>query len=246
MKDAGREEAPFELVVDRDGREERVLARAVIDASGTWTKPNPLGAGGVPALASARAADRIVYGIPDVLGARPRPLRRQARPGGRQRPLGLQRAPRPGRAARRTRRTPRSSGRCAATAPGDKLRRRQRRPAARSAARSARPSAELRRATAPRAGHRVPHPRGRRARRPALVISDGGARARRRRDRRDHRLPPRPLAAGASCGSTSTPRSRRRRALAPLIDPNVHSCGTVPPHGVDELAHPEPASTSSA
>jgi hypothetical protein len=29
------------------------------------------------------------------------------------------------------------------------------------------------------------------------------------------------------------------RALAPLIDPNRHSCGTVPPHGVDELAHPE-------
>jgi hypothetical protein len=29
-------------------------------------------------------------------------------------------------------------------------------------------------------------------------------------------------------------------ALAPLIDPNVHSCGTVPPHGVDELSHPEP------
>ena len=30
------------------------------------------------------------------------------------------------------------------------------------------------------------------------------------------------------------------RILAPLIDPNVHSCGTVRPHGVDELAHPEP------
>src|SRR5690606_174145 len=27
--------------------------------------------------------------------------------------------------------------------------------------------------------------------------------------------------------------------LAPLIDPNVHSCGTVAPHGVDELRHPE-------
>jgi hypothetical protein len=27
--------------------------------------------------------------------------------------------------------------------------------------------------------------------------------------------------------------------LAPLIDPNVHSCGTVPPHGARELAHPE-------
>jgi hypothetical protein len=30
------------------------------------------------------------------------------------------------------------------------------------------------------------------------------------------------------------------RALAPLIDLNEHSCGTVRPHGVDELAHPEP------
>ena len=27
--------------------------------------------------------------------------------------------------------------------------------------------------------------------------------------------------------------------LAPLIDPNVHSCGTVPPHGAEELSHPE-------
>lgn len=29
------------------------------------------------------------------------------------------------------------------------------------------------------------------------------------------------------------------RALAPLIDPNKHSCGTVPPHGEAELRHPE-------
>src|SRR6185295_17262373 len=29
------------------------------------------------------------------------------------------------------------------------------------------------------------------------------------------------------------------RQLASLIDPNVHSCGTVPPHGVEELKHPE-------
>jgi hypothetical protein len=28
-------------------------------------------------------------------------------------------------------------------------------------------------------------------------------------------------------------------ALAPLIDPNVHSCGTVRPHGYRELTHPE-------
>jgi hypothetical protein len=29
-------------------------------------------------------------------------------------------------------------------------------------------------------------------------------------------------------------------ALGPLIDPNVHTCGTVPAHGMAELAHPEP------
>lgn len=29
-------------------------------------------------------------------------------------------------------------------------------------------------------------------------------------------------------------------ALGPLIDPNVHSCGTIRPHGHRELAHPEP------
>jgi hypothetical protein len=28
-------------------------------------------------------------------------------------------------------------------------------------------------------------------------------------------------------------------ALGPLIDPNLHSCGTVRPHGHRELAHPE-------
>ena len=30
------------------------------------------------------------------------------------------------------------------------------------------------------------------------------------------------------------------RTLAPLIDPNVHSCGTVEPHGLTELRHPDP------
>ncbi|MCZ7431119.1 NAD(P)-binding domain-containing protein [Streptomyces sp. WMMC1477] len=29
-------------------------------------------------------------------------------------------------------------------------------------------------------------------------------------------------------------------AIGPMIDPNAHSCGTVPPHGERELAHPEP------
>jgi hypothetical protein len=30
------------------------------------------------------------------------------------------------------------------------------------------------------------------------------------------------------------------RALGPMIDPNLHSCGSVPPHGHRELSHPEP------
>ena len=41
----------------------------MIDASGTWTRPNPLGAGGLPAAGERAHADRIAYGIPDVLGA---------------------------------------------------------------------------------------------------------------------------------------------------------------------------------
>lgn len=69
MKTAGREKAPFQLTLRlHDGSEETVLARAVIDASGTWATPNPLGASGVPAPGERSAADRIFYGIPDVVG----------------------------------------------------------------------------------------------------------------------------------------------------------------------------------
>ena len=48
--------------------ERRDLARAVIDASGTWTTPNPLGASGLPAAGEAEFRYRIAYGIPDILG----------------------------------------------------------------------------------------------------------------------------------------------------------------------------------
>jgi hypothetical protein len=40
----------------------------VIDASGTWATPNPLGPDGLPALGERENADAIFYGIPDVLG----------------------------------------------------------------------------------------------------------------------------------------------------------------------------------
>ena len=69
MKTEGREDAPFVLTLQRpDGSEEGVLAKAVIDASGTTATPNPLGAAGVPAISERHLADRIFYGIPDVLG----------------------------------------------------------------------------------------------------------------------------------------------------------------------------------
>jgi flavin-dependent dehydrogenase len=70
MKTDGRDAAPFLIRVERpDGSEESVLARAVIDASGTYELPNPLGTSGIPAAGERSAADRTYYGIPDVLGS---------------------------------------------------------------------------------------------------------------------------------------------------------------------------------
>lgn len=66
----GRDDKPFEVVtVGADGREHRYLARAIIDASGTWHNPNPAGASGVPARGERESSTRITYGIPDVRGA---------------------------------------------------------------------------------------------------------------------------------------------------------------------------------
>ncbi|AZM92267.1 FAD-dependent oxidoreductase [Streptomyces sp. W1SF4] len=65
--DADRETQPFVVhVQSADGREQRVLARAVIDASGTWSTPGPAGGSGLAALGEKAAADRITYRIPDL------------------------------------------------------------------------------------------------------------------------------------------------------------------------------------
>jgi thioredoxin reductase len=69
MKDGGRDDAPFVLhVVYANGEEALVEARAVIDASGTWQQPNPMGANGLPAVGEKRYVGKIAYGIPDILG----------------------------------------------------------------------------------------------------------------------------------------------------------------------------------
>ena len=68
MRNGEREKAPFLVVTETPSGARRFEARAVIDTSGTWTTPNPLGAGGVPADGEDTFQAQIRYGMPDVLG----------------------------------------------------------------------------------------------------------------------------------------------------------------------------------
>ncbi|UIN31461.1 NAD(P)-binding domain-containing protein [Microbacterium binotii] len=66
LVDAGRGDLPFTLHIQlTQGEEERLQARAVIDASGTWSSPNPAGADGLPALGERAVAGSLSYRIPD-------------------------------------------------------------------------------------------------------------------------------------------------------------------------------------
>ena len=98
VRTAGRDSTPF-LVRLADGDD--VHARAVIDASGTWSTPNVLGASGIPAHGETAAAAFVEHALPDVLGARPGPVRRPAESRRRRRALRGQHPAVP----RRTRRT---------------------------------------------------------------------------------------------------------------------------------------------
>lgn len=64
--DSGRDQQPFVILVRNDAREvERILAQAVIDATGSLRRPNPLGSEGYPAMGEAAHQDRILYGTPN-------------------------------------------------------------------------------------------------------------------------------------------------------------------------------------
>jgi thioredoxin reductase len=65
VRTKGRDQQPFEVRLDSG---ETIEARAVIDASGTWRRPNPAGSGGVIAAGESAQHHRIAYGIPDVTG----------------------------------------------------------------------------------------------------------------------------------------------------------------------------------
>jgi thioredoxin reductase len=70
-KVSSRDRAASAFVVhyaERLGQEERIRARAVIDASGTWTQPNPIGIDGLAVPGEVGQSNLISYGIPDVAG----------------------------------------------------------------------------------------------------------------------------------------------------------------------------------
>jgi hypothetical protein len=235
LKDAGREDAPFELMVEHDGVERRVLARAVIDASGTWTRPNPLGSGGLPAAGERALAERIAYGIPDVLD------RDRARYAGR-RVLVV------------------GSGHSAFNAVLDLVALRDSEPATEIV--WAIRGAALGRKYGGGADDQLPA-RGALGATVRRLVEDGtveliAAFHTSEVVRDGERLAlsdgVRRVVADEVIASTGfrpdlallgelrldlDDRVEAATALAPLIDPNVHSCGSVPPHGVEELSHPD-------
>ncbi len=219
--------------------EQRILARGLIDASGTWSTPNPLGADGLPALGEKAASERIGYQVPDL-----------ADPGVRARYAGKRIAVA-------------GSGHSALTAlvafadlardePGahvDWLLRRGQVGDTFGGGESdqlpARGALGLRAAAAVEAGHIstvtgfrtvAVEPVGQ-----GLVLEslDG-----RRLDPVDEVVVLTGFRPDLSWLSEVRldldPTLQAARELAPLIDPNVHSCGTVYPHGARELSQPEP------
>ncbi|WP_134739933.1 NAD(P)-binding domain-containing protein [Nocardioides sp. 503] len=240
LVDSGRAEAPFELRVATADGVRRVLASAVIDASGTWGDPSPLGSDGLPAYGEAEHADRITYGIPDL--AAPEAVERYA---GRHVAVAGSGASAQnvlvalaGLASRGT--TVSWLVRRGATADAfgggdnDQLE-------ARGALGKA---AEAAVATGP--VHAVPCFRaaevGEDPARPGAlrITSTDGATV----DGVDEVVVVtgfRPdLGWLGEMRLDLDPVLSAPTRLAPLIDPNVHSCGTVYPHGAAELAHPEP------
>ncbi|MGW0473505.1 NAD(P)-binding domain-containing protein [Streptomyces coeruleorubidus] len=239
LVDSGRAEQPFAVhVLSPDGREERISARAVIDASGTWSTPGPLGADGLPALGEKAAAGHLSYRVPD-LGD---PAVRARYAGRRTAVVGSGAsaftalaaladlaAEEPGTHAvwilRRG-----ITGSTYGGGEADQL--------------PARGALGLRAKAAVEAGH-ADAVTGFRTQaverdgdRLVLAAEDG-----RRLDPVDEVIVLTGLRPDLSFLSELRlgldDRLQAPTALAPLIDPNVHSCGTVYPHGVNELSHPE-------
>ncbi|CAN7437249.1 NAD(P)-binding domain-containing protein [Pseudoduganella sp. LjRoot289] len=242
VKTRGREDAPFLIRTASNGGSREFLASAVIDATGNWTHPNPLGASGLPALGEAEARDRIAYGMPDVLGGA-----RGDYAGKRVLVVG---------AGHSAAGTLLALAQLAAEAPGTRLvwavRGKQLAKVfggGEADGLPARGQLGMRLKALKEAGQLELHTNFRIQ---ALQAGEsgvdvigtglGGARV-------VIEAVERIVAATGARPDLSLTRELRVRhdpwlettdALAPLIDPNEHSCGTVRPHGHRELAHPEP------
>ena len=217
---------------------ERVTARAVIDASGTWTTPNPLGADGWPAVGERDAVDRISHRVPDLAdpSVRHRHAGRHTAVAGRGHSaltalVGLAALAEEVPGTRVTWLLRRGGvGNAFGGGDADQL--------------PARGELGRRAARAVAAGHVTTVPGFR-----TTAVHGGAGLVLESAD--GARTGPvdevlaltgfRPdLSMHAEVRLDLDPVLQAPRALAPLIDPNVHSCGTVPPHGAAELAQPEP------
>jgi len=68
IDDARRAESPFRLHLRGAFGEKIANADVVLDASGVWSTPNPMGNGGAPCVGETLCATRIHYHLPDVDG----------------------------------------------------------------------------------------------------------------------------------------------------------------------------------
>lgn len=242
VRTARREDVSFLIrTTSASGVIEEFLARAVIDASGTWWSPNPLGAAGIPATGESTYRDRIHYGIPDVLDrdrgryAAKTTLVVGAGHSAANSILGL------AELARTTANTniiwaTRSDNltRVFGGGDGDGL------PA------RGKLGAELRALTENGSLSLVQNFRIEALREAAGKLEVVGARtgkvfALSGIDSIIAATGQRPdLAMTRELRLALDPALESAEVLGPLIDPNEHSCGTVRPHGARELAHPEP------
>ncbi|MCM3092666.1 MULTISPECIES: FAD-dependent oxidoreductase [unclassified Cytobacillus] len=69
MKTGNRGNIPFIIHAEQNGEYQTFESRAIIDASGTWGNPNPASSSGIWLAGEKELKERIYYGIPDVLGS---------------------------------------------------------------------------------------------------------------------------------------------------------------------------------
>jgi thioredoxin reductase len=236
MKDLGRDAAPFVVRVAGPDGERDVLAQAVIDASGTIETPGVLGASGLAAIGERAAADRIFYGIPDVLGidrARYQGRRVMVVGSGHSALNALLDLSTLAAADGQTHvvwaiRRP-VLGQLLGGARNDQL---EERGKLGSRVRALLDAGRLELVTGFHVDRITETPDG-------LVVS-AGARRLRAVDEIIAATGFRPdWSILSEVRLDLDPAVQSPRALAPLIDPNVHSCGTVRPHGAEELKQPD-------